>query len=131
MKSFAAAAITILILDFCWIGLLMSKFYQTQLGALLRFKSSGGLDPIWWAAFAVYIFLPLGIVVFVLPKAAGASATVAAQWGFVFGLVVYGVYDFTSYSLLKTWPLTVTLVDLVWGSVLCAIASFVAAWVGR
>ncbi len=129
MKSFFAAAITIFVMDFCWIGLLMSKFYQNGIGQLLRLKPNGGLNPILWAALAVYVCLPLGIVTFVLPKAANESALVAAQWGCVFGLLVYGTYDFTNYSLLKTWPLNITLVDLAWGGILCGTASFVAAWV--
>ena len=38
-------------------------------------------------------------------------------YGPLFGLVVYGVYDFTNYSTLRQWPLVVAFTDLAWGVV--------------
>jgi uncharacterized membrane protein len=46
------------------------------------------------------------------------------------GLFGYGVYDLTNQATLREWPFAVTLADLLWGSLLtavAAIAGFLAA----
>jgi uncharacterized membrane protein len=32
---------------------------------------------------------------------------------FILGIIIYGVYETTNYSLLKKWPLTVVIVDTI------------------
>ena len=44
----------------------------------------------------------------------------AIGYGALFGLVVYGVYDFTNYSTLRQWPFVLTLADVAWGAVASA-----------
>ena len=41
----------------------------------------------------------------------------------LFGLVTYATYDLTNLATLEGFPLTVALVDLVWGAVLCSSVS--------
>jgi uncharacterized membrane protein len=132
LKVFSVTVIATLLLDFSWIALIMNKFYHNQIGFLLRLKADGGLDPIFWPAAAVYICIPLGVILFVLPKVATTDGLLAVlPWGFLYGILLYGVYDFTNYSLLKDWPLAVTLVDWMWGGILCGITSVVALWMSR
>jgi uncharacterized membrane protein len=132
LKVFFSTVGVTLALDFCWIGLIMNRFYRSQIGSLLRLKENGTLDPIGWAAALVYVCIPLGVILFVLPRATPGSSTLSIlPWGFLYGLLLYGVYDFTNYSLLKGWPLPVTIVDIAWGGTLCAAASVVALFVSR
>ena len=63
----------------------------------------GGMAPNWPAAFVVYVLLGTGIALFVIPRAS-TRPSAAAAFGALFGLVVYGVYDFTNYSTLRQWP---------------------------
>ena len=49
----------------------------------------------------------------------------ALLYGALFGLVTYATYDLTNLATVKDWPLLVTLVDLVWGSVLAASVSVI------
>jgi uncharacterized membrane protein len=37
---------------------------------------------------------------------------------FLLGIVIYGVYETTSYALLKKWKLSIVLMDTLWGGVL-------------
>ena len=111
-----------LLLDGLWLGLLMSGFYRAQLRSLARI-SGDRLDPNWAAAAVVYLLLGVGLAVLVWSRA-GSSAS-AALTGAAFGLVVYGVYDWTNLSTLRDWPLRLTLVDMAWGtaaSAACAVA---------
>ncbi|MNL67705.1 hypothetical protein D3C87_1923200 [compost metagenome] len=98
----------------------------------MRLKEDGSFDVLWPAAILVYILIPCGIYFFVLPKVSEGQGLVSIlPWGFFFGIILYGVYDFTNYSLLRGWTLPMTLVDCLWGGVLCAVASCVALYVSR
>ena len=111
LKRAFLAAVAFMVLDGLWLGLLMTSFYRDRLGAIARL-SDGRLAPDWPAALVVYVLLGVGIAAFALPRAGLANSAAA---GGLLGLVVYGVYDFTNYSTLRDWPLTVALVDTAWG----------------
>lgn len=106
-------------LDFLWLGVFMNGFYKTELGTLARL-SGADFAPIWWAAIAVYVVLVTGLVVFVLPRAAG-NATRALGFGALQGLVTYGTYDLTAYSVVQGWSLRMTVVDMMWGASICGL----------
>ena len=121
-------AVAFMVLDGVWLGLLMKNFYRDQLAPIVRL-SDGGIAPNWPAAFVVYALLGTGIALFVIPRA--TTVSLAAVYGALFGLVVYGVYDFTNYSTLRQWPLVLPLADVAWGVVACAAAATVVRIVVR
>ena len=43
---------------------------------------------------------------------------------FILGAGLYGVYEYTSYALLKKWDFITTLTDTVWGGIFFAISLF-------
>jgi uncharacterized membrane protein len=80
----------------------------------------------------VYVLIPLGIVLFALPRVdAERWLPSALAWGFVYGVVLYGVYDFTNYATLDRWPLRLTFADIAWGGVLCSVMTAFAASADR
>ena len=118
----AVGAVAFMVLDGIWLGWLMKAFYREQLAPIVRL-ADGGIAPNWPAAFVVYVLLGAGIALFVIPRAPTVAS--AAAFGALFGLVVYGVYDFTNYSTLRQWPFALTLADVAWGvvaSAICAVA---------
>jgi uncharacterized membrane protein len=128
IKLAAVGAVAFMVLDGVWIGLLMKNFYRVQLAPIVRL-ADGRIAPNWSAAFAVYILLGTGIALFVVPRASTVSS--AAAFGALFGLVVYGVYDFTNYSTLRQWPFALTLADTAWGALASAAAAVAVRIVAR
>jgi uncharacterized membrane protein len=128
IKLAAVGAVAFMVLDGVWLGLLMKNFYREQLAPIVRL-ADGGIAPNWPAAFVVYALLGAGIALFVIPRA--ATISLAAAYGAVFGLVVYGVYDFTNYSTLRQWPFVLTLADTAWGALASAAAAVVVRIVAR
>ena len=51
--------------------------------------------------------------------------------GALFGLIVYGVYNAANYSLLKDWPISVALIDTLWGTALCGVVAVSAYMVDK
>ena len=131
LKVYLLLLPVLFILDFLWLGVLMSGFYKKELGPFLRL-SGDALAPIPWAAIVVYLAIPLGVVLFALPRVSRENLlTSSLFWGFMYGVILYAVYDMTNYSLLKGWPLKVSLIDICWGGVLNASATYAAALLDR
>lgn len=123
---------SVIVLDLIWIGFVANNFYRNQIGSLIKFKADGAFDTYWPAAAVVYLCIPAGILFFVLPKVSAEQALWSIiPWGFFFGVVLYGVYDFTNHALLKEWGWGMSLVDCFWGGFLCAASSYIALWVSR
>ena len=117
-----------MVLDGLWLGLVMKTLHRDQLAPIVRL-GEGGIAPNWPAALVVYILLGTGIALFVLPRALTVPS--AAVYGALFGLVVYGVYDFTNDPILRQWPFVLALFDVTWGAVASAAAAAAVRLVAR
>ena len=116
-----------LLLDYIWLAKLMQGFYLTQLGPYARVRGAT-IIPVYWAAAIVYLLLPLGIVLFALPRVDPEHlAASSLAWGALFGLIVYGVYDMTNMSTLENWQVRMVWVDICWGCFLCGVTTWFAA----
>lgn len=83
--------------------------------------------PNWTAAIIFYLLFIVGLVVFVVaPSLAKQSWSQALLLGALFGLICYATYDLTNLATIKNWPILVTVVDLIWGTVLSASVSYIS-----
>lgn len=116
--GYAAAAVALVALDMLWLGVVAGSTYRQAIGHLMAEQPRLG------AAAAFYGLYTAGLVVFVL---AGAGPT--TPWGqtllkgAMFGLVAYATYDLSNLATLRDWPLSLTLIDMAWGSTLTAVAA--------
>ena len=69
-------------------------------------RAGEDLDPLIWAAGIVYLLIPLGIVLFAFPHVSPENLPGSSLfWGFVYGVVLYGIYDMTNLAMLAGWSL--------------------------
>jgi uncharacterized membrane protein len=112
-------------IDMLWLGLIAKNFYREKLGFILS------PDVNWYAAVIFYLIYIGGILYFaVLPAMKDESWQTALIQGAVLGFLCYATYDLTNMATIKNWPLTVVLVDIIWGIVLtgsCALISYLVA----
>ena len=114
------------LIDMIWLGVVAKGFYRRHLGAMLSPKVN------WAAAILFYLLFIVGLLVFIVKPALAAGEPLKALWsGALFGLISYATYDLSNLATLKDWPLIVTIVDLIWGSVLGGLVSWVSAMIGR
>lgn len=131
LKLFALLAPITLAVDLLWIGVLMKGFYLRELADIAR-REGAGLAPRWGAVVVVYLIIPLGLILFVRPLAGDDGRLLPALYrGAVFGLIMYGVYDFTNLATLEKWTLRMALVDVAWGATLCGSMSVVMILIDR
>jgi uncharacterized membrane protein len=101
-------------------------FYRRHLGSMISPKVN------WPAAMLFYFLFIVGLLVFVIRPALIAGELLKALFfGALFGLISYATYDLSNLATLRDWPIVVTVVDLIWGSVLGGTVSFVSAALGR
>jgi uncharacterized membrane protein len=120
IKLFIIALPVFFVIDMVWLVLVAKKFYQEQIGYLMK------PDINWVAAIIFYLLFIAGLVVFVISPAVEKHSWVhALLFGALFGLITYATYDLTNLATLKEWPLLVTVVDLIWGTVLASAISVI------
>lgn len=87
-------------------------------------------DVNWLAAIIFYLLFIVGLVVFVISPAVEKNSWIhALLYGAFFGLITYATYDLTNLATLKDWPVLVTVVDLIWGTVLAASVSVISYFI--
>lgn len=113
-------------IDMVWLVLIAQKFYAKQIGFLMK------SDINWGAAISFYLLFVVGLVHFVITPALEKNMWINALiFGALFGLITYATYDLTNLATIKNWPLLVTIVDLIWGSVLAASISTITFLIAK
>jgi uncharacterized membrane protein len=108
-------------IDLVWLGVVARDFYQKYIGHLLAPAVN------WPAALLFYAIYIGGIVFFaVKPALETGSAGRALAHGALFGLIAYATYDLTNQATMRDWPVLVTVIDLVWGTVLTGTVAFLS-----
>jgi uncharacterized membrane protein len=124
IKLFLIALPVFFVIDMVWLVLVAKKFYQGQIGFLMK------PDINWFAAITFYLLFIAGLVIFVISPAVEKHSWVhAILFGALFGLITYATYDLTNLATMKDWPLLVTVVDLIWGTVLAASISSITYFI--
>lgn len=122
VKTFGIAYLSTLVLvlaiDAIWLGLVARRFYQEQLGDLMLPSPNLAVAAVFYLFFAAAI-----VILAVRPGLEAGSIWTAAGYGALLGLAAYGTYDITNLSTLKNWPLSLSIVDMIWGNVLTGVAS--------
>ena len=113
------------VIDMVWLGLVANKFYSAQLGHLL--------GPVNWpAAIIFYLLYIVGIIIFAVhPALVAGSLGKAILYGALFGFFAYATYDLTNLATLKDWPILVTIVDLMWGTILTGSVAAVSYYLAK
>lgn len=74
----------------------------------------------------IYLLLAVGIVFFVFPRIHENNIlSDSIIWGGLLGLIVYGVYDITNYTLFDKYNLSLALQDILYGCIVTAIVTYI------
>lgn len=119
LSHFFANLITMLIFDGIWLGIIAKSMYPKWIGHLMA------KDIVWLPALLFYPLYALGVTYFLTLPAMKAHTPVQVLFlsGMLFGLVAYGTYDLTNAATLKNWPMTMVVIDMIWGALLTGAVS--------
>ncbi len=118
LKVYLITIVVFFLVDIVWLGFIAKNLYKNYLGHLMTPNVN------WTAALIFYALFIGGLVFFVInPAIEKESIKYAILVGGFFGLITYGTYDLTNLATMKDWPLNITVIDLIWGTVLNAATS--------
>ena len=124
LVGYPIVLVSFVIADMVWLGLMAPRFYRPILGDIAL------SDVNYPAAVAFYLLYPVGLMIFaVQPAVKSGSLAYAATHGALFGFFTYMTYDLTNQSTLRNWTLSLTVVDVLWGTALGAISATVGSWI--
>jgi uncharacterized membrane protein len=112
MIQYLLTAIVFVVLDGFYLNL-VKDYFNKQIKSI-----QGSTIQIRLIATAItYVFLIFGVNYFIIQKHRPVKDAA------LLGLTIYGVYEFTNYSLLKDWSLLTVIMDTTWGTVLFALTT--------
>jgi uncharacterized membrane protein len=112
---FLISAILFVTIDFFYLQTIKNYFTKqiTQVqGSPLKVNLLG--------AALCYIFLIFGLNYFII------QSKKSVYEAFIFGIIIYGVYETTNYALFSKWSILTVFMDTIWGGLLFAIVTFIA-----
>ena len=116
--GYIATGVSFALIDSVWLRTMYTRLYQPEIGELLM----KGLR--WGPAVAFYLLYILGIMIFaVMPALQSGRWQTALIQGAMLGFFCYMTYDLTNYATLKVWSLKVTVLDMIWGTILTGLAA--------
>ena len=122
---YGLSAVIFFAIDLVWLGVVAKGFYRRTLGGLLADKVN------WTAAMLFYLLYIVGILIFaVVPALNRHAAGQAILMGVLFGFFCYATYDLSNLATLKGWPLTVVVVDILWGMIVTGTVAFFSYQIG-
>ncbi len=116
---YIATLIPLAILDAIWL-FSTGGFYREKLGHLFADKFS------FAPAVLFYLVYAAAVAYFVINPNMASSYAKVFFVGLFFGFVAYAAYDLTNQATMKSWPIMVTIVDLMWGALLTGITAVVS-----
>lgn len=126
LKLYLVSLAAFFAIDMLWLGLAARSFYQQQLGFLMT------PNPNWFVAVLFYLLFVIGLLFFVIvPGLKANSLKTTLLKAALFGLITYATYDLTNLATLKDWPALLSIVDMLWGTVLSVLVSFVGFMAGK
>lgn len=118
LLTWLVSFVLLVLFDMLWFSVSMSRvykpaFYDIQKKFIFRV----------WSGIVVWILLGLLIAI---NQHLVTFHTDPHIIGFVYGFIVYGVYNFTNHATLYKWNLSVVFTDTLWGTLNVGIVSILA-----
>ena len=110
--------LTILLLDFIGLGYVLNQHWNKQILSVQKSK----MNINFYTALFSYLFLIIGLVVFVQPKV--TTDFDCFYYGCMYALVVYGVFDMTNMTIFENYTLESSVKDIIWGMFVCSIGLY-------
>lgn len=123
LPAYFTIIVLMFLLDIVWLSVLAKPIYQRGIGHLMA------AQPNLIYASLFYLVYALGLMWFALiPNRHYKSLKSTFVAAAAFGFFVYASYDLTNLALLNGWPLSLSLLDITWGTLLSGVSATAGKW---
>jgi uncharacterized membrane protein len=128
---YTATVGSIIALDMLWLAVLARDFYAREMLAI-RGTTTMLPTPLWIVpGLIVWAVMAAAVIYFVVIPTRSLPIVHAVRDGALLGAAIYAVYDLTNFMFIPNWSLTLTLVDISWGTFLLAITAGISHFVAQ
>ena len=121
LAYFAVTFVVFMGIDLIWLGFVAKNNYSKYLGYLMASQVN------WLAALVFYVIFIIGVLYFVIaPSLVDRDFTQLVIRAMLFGFMTYATYDLTNLATVRDWPITITIIDLIWGTTLSTSVSVIS-----
>ncbi len=121
LAYFAVTFVVFMGIDLIWLGFVAKNIYSKYLGYLMAPNVN------WLAALIFYVIFIVGVLYFVIaPSLVDRDFTQLVIRAMLFGFMTYATYDLTNLATVRDWPITITIIDLIWGTTLSTSVSVIS-----
>lgn len=121
IQMFLLTATILLVIDIVWITLFIGRLFGTMV--LQIQKTPMQLNP--FGGLIAYLLLIIGVYQFGVKNIDPERPFISSIMnGGLFGLVSYGLFDFTNMAIFKDYNLSVAIIDTLWGGVIGTIVPY-------
>ncbi len=114
-----------LVIDLIWLNLIAKNLYQKEIGSLLL------KNPNLFPALLFYLLFIFALLILILiPGIESGSLGKTLIFAAIFGLTTYATYDLTNLATLDGWNLKITVIDLIWGTSVSTLTTFLGYLIG-
>ena len=98
-----------------------NKMYNNLFLSINDNKQISLNNSIYLSIFLAYFFISFGLYYFVIKNSTDFKQTLIEA--FIFGIILYGVYDTTNYATILKYDKWVAIIDTFWGGILLTIVT--------
>ena len=123
LVSLVILSVCILVIDIIAISSIFRKVWEYNVMNVqgMHLQVRNYLYPI-----ITYVFIILGVYFFVFPRISQENWAIdCILWGFLWGIIVYGIFDFTNLSIFTNYNLITATIDVLWGGILISVSTFI------
>ena len=111
----------LIFLDLIWVKNIMTKRYKILVNNIQK----SPLKINYKMAICAYTLMVAGLLIFVLPNIRKNHEFIdSIKYGFSFGFITYGIYNFTAGSVFNDWDYKILIMDILWGGFVYFITAF-------
>lgn len=114
MYKLLITAVVFVIIDGIFLSM-MKPYFENQ----VKLVQGSALKVNITSTLLCYVFLIFGIYYFII------QPNKSVQDAFLFGIVIYAVYETTSRALLTKWKWSTVIIDTLWGGILFALTAWI------
>ena len=118
LKKLLISSILMLGLDIMYLGTTRNYY-----GSVVQSIQKSPMRVRLFSAALTYLIMIIGLYYFIL------SENRHPLEAFLFGIVIYGVYEFTTYAIFNNWTPFAVVLDTIWGGCLMAMTTFFTQYI--
>lgn len=124
-KTKIIAIIFILIADAIWLTSMKPRY-----DALVKNIQGSSIESRLIPAILAYILMIIGLIYIIFENVKKDTSNnillISFKYGFIFGLVVYGIFNSTNLAIFKGYSWSMAIIDTLWGSLLFFSATYIS-----